>query len=100
MPKSHVLTLRWIMRPAEAGRPDGRAGVPRPSVIRNCLESAASTDKPIRVIEDGQLLGVVDRARILAAVADTIGERLIGTMAGRSGAGGGAGRPAPGAATG
>ena len=33
-------------------------------------------------VEDGRLLGVVDRARILAAVADTIGERVLDTMAG------------------
>jgi hypothetical protein len=34
-------------------------------------------------VEDGQLAGVVDRSRILAAVADTVGERIIDKMAGR-----------------
>ena len=28
VPKSHVLTLRWIMRPVMPGRPDGRSRVP------------------------------------------------------------------------
>ncbi|HUP54568.1 MAG TPA: ATP-binding cassette domain-containing protein, partial [Methylomirabilota bacterium] len=83
VPRSHVLTLRWIMRGVQAADPVDGPEFDASSVIRNCLEVAASTDKPIRVTEDGKLVGVVDRARILAAVADTIGERLIGTMAGR-----------------
>jgi hypothetical protein len=33
------------------------------------LHAAAATEKPIRVIEDGQLVGVVDRARILESIA-------------------------------
>jgi glycine betaine/proline transport system ATP-binding protein len=82
VPRSHVLTLRWIMRPLEATDPTDGPEFDASSVIRNCLEVAASTEKPIRVTQDGTLLGVVDRARILAAVADTIGERLISTMAG------------------
>jgi glycine betaine/proline transport system ATP-binding protein len=83
VPKSHVLTLRWIMRPVEPGDPVDGPEFPASAVIRSCLETAASTEKPIRVVEDGRLLGVVDRARILAAVADTVGERIINTMAGR-----------------
>jgi glycine betaine/proline transport system ATP-binding protein len=82
VPKSHVLTLRWIMRPVEPGDPLDGPEFPPSAVIRSCLETAASTDKPIRVVEDGVVLGVVDRARILAAVADTMGERVIDTMTG------------------
>ena len=40
--------------------------------IRSCLEASAASDHPIRVVEDGRLIGVVDRARILASIADTI----------------------------
>jgi len=83
VPKSHVLTLRWIMRPLEPGDPADGPEFPASAVIRSCLEAAAATEKPIRVVEDGRLLGVVDRARILGAVADVVGERLITTMAGR-----------------
>jgi glycine betaine/proline transport system ATP-binding protein len=83
VPKSHILTLRWIMRPVLPDDPVDGPEFPASAVIRTCLETAAATDKPIRVVEDGQLLGVVDRARILAAVADTVGERIINTMAGR-----------------
>ena len=83
VPKSHVLTLRWIMRPVEPDDPTDGPEFHASSVIRTCLEAAAATDKPIRVIEDGQLLGVVDRSRILAAVADTVGAG-IEAMAGRA----------------
>jgi glycine betaine/proline transport system ATP-binding protein len=82
VPKSHVLTLRWIMRPVDADDPQDGPEYPPTTVIRTCLEVAAATDKPIRVVEDGQLVGVVDRARILAAVADTMGARVIDTMVG------------------
>ncbi|MEO5884601.1 MAG: ATP-binding cassette domain-containing protein, partial [Candidatus Limnocylindrales bacterium] len=82
VPKSHVLTLRWIMRAPiasdELDGPEFAAG----TVIRTCLEAAAATDRPIRVVENGRLVGVVDRSRILAAIADTIGAHLLDTMAG------------------
>ena len=55
---------------------------PPGAVIRTCLEAAASTERPIRVVEDGRLLGLVDRTRILSAVADTVGDRILGAMAG------------------
>ena len=85
VPKSHVLTLRWIMRTRRARRPDRRAGVPG----RPPSSGRASRRPPRPTSRSGssrtaQLLGVVDRARILAAVADTVGERIIDTMAGRS----------------
>jgi glycine betaine/proline transport system ATP-binding protein len=81
VPKSHVLTLRWIMRPLEPTDPTDGPEFDASAVIRTCLEVAAGTDKPIRVVQDGQLLGVVDRSRILAAVSDTIGARLLDVMA-------------------
>jgi glycine betaine/proline transport system ATP-binding protein len=46
---------------------------PATTIIRDALHVAASTEKPIRVIADGALAGVVDRPRILEAVAGTQG---------------------------
>jgi glycine betaine/proline transport system ATP-binding protein len=68
------------MRPLEPTDPTDGPEFDASAVIRTCLEAAASTDKPIRVVQDGQLLGVVDRSRILGAVADTMGDRLLGVM--------------------
>jgi glycine betaine/proline transport system ATP-binding protein len=67
--KSHVLTLRWIMR--DAGPDDAMDGpiFAPDAIIRTALHAAAATDKPIRVMADGRVLGVVDRARILESIA-------------------------------
>src|SRR3970282_994708 len=67
--KSHVLTLRWIMRDA---RPDDQLDgpeLPPRTIIRAALHAAAESDRPIRVVDGGRLVGVVDRARILASMA-------------------------------
>jgi len=67
--KSHVLTLRWIMRdPLPGDAMDGPIFAPD-TIIRTALHAAAATDKPIRVMADGRVLGVVDRARILESIA-------------------------------
>jgi glycine betaine/proline transport system ATP-binding protein len=70
--KSHVLTLRWIMRPATDADPLDGPEFPATAIIRTCLQAATETDKPIRVVDDGRLVGVVDRAHILGAMAGTM----------------------------
>jgi glycine betaine/proline transport system ATP-binding protein len=69
IPKSHVLTLRWIMRDPEPGDAADGPVFPPDTIIRSALHAAAATEKPIRVVEDGKLVGVVDRARILESIA-------------------------------
>jgi hypothetical protein len=69
IPKSHVLTLRWVMRPPTPADPVDGAVFRSDTVIRTVIHAAAASDKPIRVIDDGQLMGVVDRAHILETVA-------------------------------
>jgi glycine betaine/proline transport system ATP-binding protein len=69
VPKSHVLTLRWIMRePTPADDLEGPS-FPADTVIRTAVHVASATDRPIRVIEGDRLVGVVDRAQILGAIA-------------------------------
>ncbi len=69
VPKANILTLRWVMRPVQPD--DSMLGpeFPAATVIRDALHVAAATDKPIRVIDGGKLVGVVDRVQILEAVA-------------------------------
>jgi glycine betaine/proline transport system ATP-binding protein len=69
IPKSHVLTLHWVMRPATPDDPVDGPVFRSDAVIRTALHAAAATEKPIRVVDDGQLLGVVDRASILESIA-------------------------------
>jgi glycine betaine/proline transport system ATP-binding protein len=69
VPKANVLTLRWVMRPVRPDDPLDGPEFPAATVIRDTLHVAAATDKPIRVVDAGTLVGVVDRAQILEAVA-------------------------------
>jgi glycine betaine/proline transport system ATP-binding protein len=69
VPKSHVLSLRWVMRDAAPGDPLDGPEFPPDTVIRDALHVAAATDKPIRVVENGRLIGLVDRVQILEAMA-------------------------------
>ena len=69
IPKSHVLTLQWVMRPVTADDPVDGPVFRSDVVIRTVLHAAAATEKPIRVVDDGQLVGVVDRAAILESIA-------------------------------
>lgn len=68
VPKANVLTLRWIMRPRGPDDPVDGPEFPSTTVIRFAVRAAASTEKPIRVIDNGQLMGLVDRAHILETV--------------------------------
>ncbi|MGI8420721.1 MAG: quaternary amine ABC transporter ATP-binding protein [Gaiellaceae bacterium] len=68
IPRSHVLTLRWIMRPATPGEEDG----PRLAVdttVRNAVPTIAGSEQPVCVVEDGRIVGVVDRVATLEAIA-------------------------------
>jgi len=69
VPRSHVLTLRWVMRPPTPEDPTDGPVFPSTAVIRTALHAAAATEKPIRIIDNGALLGVVDRASILETIA-------------------------------
>ena len=57
------------MRAVTARDPVDGPVFPSTAVIRTVVHAAAATDKPIRVVDDGRLVGVVDRSQILEAVA-------------------------------
>jgi glycine betaine/proline transport system ATP-binding protein len=67
--KAQVLTLRWIMR--DAGPNDSLEGAElSPNVvIRDATMTVLSSGHPVKVVADGQLLGVVDSKQILASIA-------------------------------
>ncbi|GAA1800072.1 betaine/proline/choline family ABC transporter ATP-binding protein [Planosporangium flavigriseum] len=71
VPRSHVLTLRWIMREP---RPDDVLDGPElgPDVIvRDAIRVVLAAEKPVKVVADGKLLGIVGDEEILAVVAGT-----------------------------
>jgi glycine betaine/proline transport system ATP-binding protein len=72
IPRSHVLTLRWIMRDPARGEDDG----PRLDVrttVRNAVPVIVESDKPVCAVDDGRVVGVVDKEAVLTAIAGESG---------------------------
>jgi glycine betaine/proline transport system ATP-binding protein len=68
IPRSHVLTLKWVMRPQ---RPDDSLEGPEMDVntiIRHAAQAALASAHPVKVIENGKLVGIVDDEAILRSV--------------------------------
>jgi glycine betaine/proline transport system ATP-binding protein len=68
IPRSHVLTLRWVMRPARAGEADGPKLDVR-TTVRNAIPVIVASERPICAVEGDKLVGVVDREAVLTAIA-------------------------------
>ena len=69
IPRSHVLTMRWIARPLRAGEPLDGPEVGPDMVIRDSVPVLSGSSAPARVVDDGTLLGVVDRDDLLRVIA-------------------------------
>ena len=68
IPRSHVLTLRWIMREPSPGENDG----PRLDVrttVRNAVPVIVQTERPVCAVEGDRVVGVVDKEAVLTAIA-------------------------------
>ncbi|MEU6548872.1 glycine betaine/L-proline ABC transporter ATP-binding protein [Streptomyces sp. NPDC046915] len=69
VPRGDVLTLRWIMRPAQ---PDDALDGPEfgpDVVVREATRAVLAAEKPAKVVENGKLLGIVGDEEILSVVA-------------------------------
>ncbi|GAA3470965.1 quaternary amine ABC transporter ATP-binding protein [Nonomuraea roseola] len=70
VPRSHVLSLRWISRDPEPDeRLDGPV-LPAATVIRDAVPAVTGSGRPIRVMDGDRLVGVVDRVDILSAMGE------------------------------
>jgi glycine betaine/proline transport system ATP-binding protein len=69
VPRTHVLTARTIMRPPD-GEGAGGPSVPATTIVQDLIPLVARTDGPIRVTEDSQVVGVVDRAAVMASLIE------------------------------
>ena len=68
IPRSHVLTLRWIMRDARPGEDDG----PRLDVsttVRKAVPVITASERPACAVENDRVVGVVDKEAVLTAIA-------------------------------
>jgi glycine betaine/proline transport system ATP-binding protein len=68
IPRSHVLTLRWIMRDPADGESDGPA-LDVATTVRQAVPVIAGSERPICCVEDGRVVGVVDKSAVLSAIA-------------------------------
>ncbi len=69
VPRSHVLTLRWIMRAPEPGEESDGPGLDVTTTVRDAVPVLAGSEKPVRAMEDGRVVGIVDRVAVLKAIA-------------------------------
>jgi len=68
VPRSHVLTLKWVMRdPLPSDSSEGPVMSPD-TIVRKAAHAALASEHPLRVVEDGKLVGVVDDDAILRVV--------------------------------
>jgi glycine betaine/proline transport system ATP-binding protein len=68
IPRSHVLTLRWIMRDPRPGEEDGPT-LDVGTTVRRAVPVIANSDRPVCAVEDGKVVGVVDQVAVLTAIA-------------------------------
>jgi glycine betaine/proline transport system ATP-binding protein len=68
VPRSHVLTLRWVMRDPQPGEPMDGPTMSIDTVVQRAARAAIESDAPIRVVEDGKIVGVVDEDAIMRVV--------------------------------
>jgi glycine betaine/proline transport system ATP-binding protein len=68
IPRSHVLTLRWIMREPLPGEADG----PRLDVrttVRRAISTIVGSERPVCAVDGDRVVGVVDKEAVLKAIA-------------------------------
>jgi glycine betaine/proline transport system ATP-binding protein len=69
VPRSRVLTLRWIMREPRPDEPLDGPELGPDVVVIDAARPVLDAGKPVKVVEDGQLLGVVTGDEIFAVLA-------------------------------
>jgi glycine betaine/proline transport system ATP-binding protein len=71
VPRAHVLTARSITLPIPAGNGLDYAGdVSADTVVQELIAGFASSDRPMRVIDGDQVVGMVDRGAVMAALVE------------------------------
>ncbi len=68
VPKSHVLTLKWVMRAPRDGESLEGPALPVTTIVRQAARAAIASEHPIRVMDGDILLGVVDEEDIMRVV--------------------------------
>ncbi|MGH2630502.1 MAG: quaternary amine ABC transporter ATP-binding protein [Actinomycetota bacterium] len=70
VPRAHVLTARAIMRPVNGhGSLDGPVVAPS-TIVQALIPMVADADRTIRVVDGDDLVGLVDRSAVMAALVE------------------------------
>src|SRR5918995_3498798 len=68
IPRTHVLTLRWIMRDPQPGETTDGPELPVETTMRRAVPVLAASEKPVCCVENGNIVGIVDRNAVLTAI--------------------------------
>jgi glycine betaine/proline transport system ATP-binding protein len=70
IPRSQVLTLRWIMRPLGPSEPIDGPRLDVKTIVRDVVPVLAGSDRPVYAVDGDEVVGVVDREVVLRAIAE------------------------------
>jgi glycine betaine/proline transport system ATP-binding protein len=70
IPRSQVLTLRWIMRPLGPSEPLDGPRIDVTTIVRDVVPVLAGSERPVLAVEGDEVVGVVDREAVLRAIAE------------------------------
>jgi len=68
VPRAHVVTLRWVMRDPRPGDSMDGPALPPDTVVQQAARRVLDSDHPVRVVENGTVLGLVDDVDILRVI--------------------------------
>ena len=68
VPKSHDLTLKWVLREPRPGESLDGPALPVDTIVRQAARTAIASEHPIRVVDGDTMLGVVDEEDIMRVV--------------------------------
>ncbi|MER5225041.1 quaternary amine ABC transporter ATP-binding protein [Streptomyces flaveus] len=79
VPREQVMTVRTAMRPADADEAERGPAIAPEATVSEAIEAVARSGFPVRVMDDGRCVGVVDHERLLGVVAGTYTKTAAGT---------------------
>ena len=68
VPKSHVLTLKWVMRPDDGTADTTSPALPVGQIVKDAARTVLDTSGPCRVVDGDRTVGLVDDEDILRVV--------------------------------
>src|SRR4051794_6850370 len=68
VPKSHVLTLRWVMRKPQPGEAEQGPVLQADRIVREAAREVLAAQGPVRVFDGDEFVGIVDDEDILRVV--------------------------------